>query len=106
MTHSYIETALSYVKKIFVEKNPILIATCNFGPKCQIKDAKKFLRAGTRRHIFFNGEDIRAAIVTCGGLCPGLNAVIRDIVMALYCIYGVKKVYGIQFGYKGFYLSE
>ena len=41
-----------------------------------------------------------ATIVTCGGLCPGLNNVIRELVMMLYA-YGVKKVYGIKGGFKG-----
>ena len=41
--------------------------------------------------------------MTCGGLCPGLNVVIREIVMSLFYNYKVKTVYGIQFGYRGFY---
>ena len=43
------------------------------------------------------------AIVTCGGLCPGLNVVLREIVMSLYYNYEVKEIYGIKWGYKGFY---
>jgi len=43
------------------------------------------------------------AIVTCGGLCPGLNVVIREIVMSLAFNYEVKEIYGIKWGYKGFY---
>lgn len=46
---------------------------------------------------------MKAAIVTCGGLCPGLNVVIREIVMSLSYNYKVKEIYGIQFGYRGFY---
>lgn len=41
-------------------------------------------------------------VVTCGGLCPGLNDVIRGIVMTLYNNYGVTKIWGIPMGYKGF----
>lgn len=44
--------------------------------------------------------------MTCGGLCPGLNVVIREIVMSLYFNYKVKSIYGIQFGYKGFYMHD
>jgi 6-phosphofructokinase 1 len=43
----------------------------------------KFQRAGARKNIYFKGEEVKAAIVTCGGLCPGLNVVIRSIVMSL-----------------------
>jgi 6-phosphofructokinase 1 len=46
---------------------------------------------------------VKAAIVTCGGLCPGLNVVIREIVMTLHFIYEVKEIWGIKWGYKGFY---
>ena len=46
---------------------------------------------------------MKAAIVTCGGLCPGLNVVIREVVMSLFYNYKVKEIYGIQFGYRGFY---
>ncbi len=58
--------------------------------------------AGPREHVFFQPEETSCAIVTCGGLCPGLNDVIRGIVMELTFCYGVKKIYGIPFGYEGF----
>ncbi len=57
--------------------------------------------AGPREHIFFEPERTTAAIVTCGGLCPGLNDVIRGIVMELYYRYGAKKIYGFRYGYEG-----
>lgn len=58
-------------------------------------------RAGPREKIYFKPEEVKAAIVTCGGLCPGLNDVIRHIVITLE-IYGVKKIVGIPYGYRGF----
>ncbi|KAK9011296.1 hypothetical protein V6N11_044148 [Hibiscus sabdariffa] len=58
-------------------------------------------RAGPREKIYFKPEEVKAAIVTCGGLCPGLNDVIRQIVITLE-IYGVKNIVGIPFGYRGF----
>ncbi|KAK9949428.1 hypothetical protein M0R45_004950 [Rubus argutus] len=58
-------------------------------------------RAGPREKIYFKPEGVKAAIVTCGGLCPGLNDVIRQIVITLE-IYGVKKIVGIPYGYRGF----
>lgn len=42
-----------------------------------VENSKSWLAAGPRKHIFFNPKDVKAAIVTCGGLCPGLNVVIR-----------------------------
>lgn len=58
-------------------------------------------RAGPREQIYFNPAKVKAAIVTCGGLCPGLNDVIRAIVMTLWHQYGVRTIYGIRFGYRG-----
>src|ERR1700689_1112594 len=58
--------------------------------------------AGPRRKIFFDPSKTRAAIVTCGGLCPGFNDVIRSLVLELYKSYGVHKVYGFCNGYQGF----
>ena len=46
--------------------------------------------------VYFESEDVYACIVTCGGLCPGLNTVIREIVCGLYHMYGVHKVLGIE----------
>jgi len=60
-----------------------------------------FELAGQRREIYFNPEDTTAAVVTCGGLCPGLNDVIRAIVMESHYQYGIKKILGIRYGYNG-----
>ncbi|MDZ4165213.1 MAG: ATP-dependent 6-phosphofructokinase [Smithellaceae bacterium] len=57
--------------------------------------------AGPRRKIFFDPTITKAAIVTCGGLCPGINDVIRAIVMELYYRYGVKNIIGIRYGFQG-----
>ena len=59
-------------------------------------------RAGPRKNIYFDPSKTTVGIVTCGGLCPGINNVIRSLVMALYYRYGVKRVLGIQYGYQGF----
>ncbi|WOL09407.1 ATP-dependent 6-phosphofructokinase 5, chloroplastic [Canna indica] len=58
-------------------------------------------RAGPRKEIYYEPKEVKAAIVTCGGLCPGLNDVTRQIVFTLEK-YGVKNIVGIQFGYRGF----
>ncbi|VFQ97704.1 unnamed protein product [Cuscuta campestris] len=61
-----------------------------------------FRRAGPRQKVYFSPNEVHACIVTCGGLCPGLNTVIREIVHSLHT-YGVTKVLGIEAGYMGFY---
>ena len=60
-----------------------------------------FEAAGPRRKIFFRPEDTTCAIVTCGGLCPGLNDVIRSIVMQAYYRYKVPRTLGIPYGFEG-----
>ncbi|VAH79370.1 unnamed protein product [Triticum turgidum subsp. durum] len=65
-----------------------------------------FRRAGPRQRVYFEPEDVKACIVTCGGLCPGLNTVIRELVCGLSHMYNVNDVFGIQNGYKGFYSSN
>jgi len=66
-------------------------------------DATQVLqKAGPREKIYFAPGHVRAGIVTCGGLCPGLNDVTRAIVRCLWYRYGIKRIVGIPFGYKGF----
>jgi len=57
--------------------------------------------AGPRRKIYFAPRKTTCAIVTCGGLCPGFNDVIRAIVMQAFYRYGVRRVYGIRYGFEG-----
>jgi 6-phosphofructokinase 1 len=57
--------------------------------------------AGPREKIFFDPSKTKAAIVTCGGLCPGINDVIRTIVMELYHRYGVRNIVGLKYGFQG-----
>jgi 6-phosphofructokinase 1 len=60
-----------------------------------------FEKAGPREKIYFNPAGLKCGIVTCGGLCPGLNDVIRAIVMSLFHHYGVRSVSGFPYGYEG-----
>jgi 6-phosphofructokinase 1 len=66
-----------------------------------IKEPPTFERAGPRRKIFFDPAGLNCGIVTCGGLCPGLNDVVRTITLSLFWQYGVKNVYGFRYGYAG-----
>lgn len=58
-------------------------------------------KAGPREKIYFNPKHVNAGICTCGGLCPGLNDVIRAVVRCLWNRYGVRRIRGIRFGFKG-----
>jgi 6-phosphofructokinase 1 len=64
-------------------------------------DPPAFELAGPRQKIYFDPSTLRCGIVTCGGLCPGLNDVIRSIVFCLHEKYGVAQIYGFRFGYAG-----
>ncbi len=57
--------------------------------------------AGPREKIYFLPRHVHAGILTCGGLCPGLNDVIRTITRSLWRNYGVRRISGIRFGYAG-----
>src|SRR5262252_865344 len=57
--------------------------------------------AGPRERLFFEPSRVRAAIATCGGLCPGINNVVRAIVLELHHHYRVPSVLGFPFGYEG-----
>ncbi|QQR88598.1 MAG: ATP-dependent 6-phosphofructokinase [Myxococcales bacterium] len=57
--------------------------------------------AGPREHIYFEPSKLRVGIVTCGGLCPGINDVIRALVMTLHHGYGVASIHGFKYGYAG-----
>ncbi|GER40293.1 phosphofructokinase 6 [Striga asiatica] len=89
--------AYSAVRQYFVDLDDTIVVH---------KDTPRgthFRRAGPRQRVYFESDDVHACIVTCGGLCPGLNTVIREIVCGLNHMYGVKRVVGINGGYGGFY---
>lgn len=57
--------------------------------------------AGPRRKIYFHPPETTCAVITCGGLCPGLNDVIRSVVLHAHYRYGVKRILGIPYGFEG-----
>jgi 6-phosphofructokinase 1 len=65
------------------------------------KDPPCFEMAGPRKKIYFDPSKLKCGIVTCGGLCPGVNDVIRAIVLSLFYHYGVPTVFGFRYGYEG-----
>ncbi|GAU34893.1 hypothetical protein TSUD_144240 [Trifolium subterraneum] len=93
--------AYSVVKQYFVHVDdtvPQKVVVHKDGPR-----GVHFRRAGPRQKVYFEADEVQAAIVTCGGLCPGLNTVIRELVCSLHHMYGVTRVLGIEGGYRGFY---
>ncbi len=60
-----------------------------------------FEAAGPRERLFFEPGRVTAGIVTCGGLCPGLNDVVRALTLTLWHQYGVRRILGFRFGYLG-----
>ncbi|MBW6500448.1 MAG: ATP-dependent 6-phosphofructokinase [Bacteroidales bacterium] len=60
-----------------------------------------FEKAGPKEYIFFEPAKTKVAIVTCGGLCPGVNNVIRSLVHQLFYRYGISRILGIKYGYEG-----
>ncbi|URE18966.1 6-phosphofructokinase [Musa troglodytarum] len=94
-------TAYSVVKQYFVNLGDTVaqkIVVHKNSPR-----GTHFRRAGPRQKVYFESDEVHACIVTCGGLCPGLNTVIREIVCGLSDMYGVAKILGIEGGYRGFY---
>ncbi|QDU59070.1 ATP-dependent 6-phosphofructokinase [Aeoliella mucimassa] len=65
-----------------------------------------FEKAGARKKVYFDASKSKAAIVTCGGLCPGLNNVVRNLFYQLQTSYGVPTVLGIRYGYQGLNPSQ
>jgi 6-phosphofructokinase 1 len=79
-----------------------LNADVKLGPQQPVKRQQALECAGPREMIYFMPAHVHAGIVSCGGLCPGINDVIRAIVRCLWYRYGVKRISGIRYGYKGF----
>ena len=91
----------------FVEDHERTVLSCDVDELTHASTQLKgklpsFEKAGPRGKIFHDPSWSRAAIVTCGGLCPGLNDVIKSLVQTLYYGYGVQNIFGIRYGYRGF----
>ncbi|MCL2044458.1 MAG: ATP-dependent 6-phosphofructokinase [Treponema sp.] len=76
--------------------------TVKAGAQQPVKRSQILERAGPREMIYFTPAHVHAGIVSCGGLCPGINDVIRAIVRCLWYRYGVTRISGIRYGYRGF----
>ncbi|MFQ5686506.1 MAG: ATP-dependent 6-phosphofructokinase [Candidatus Scalindua sp.] len=78
------------------------IAVTNGKSEAGLDRSNLIEKAGPREKIYFEPAKVNAGVVTCGGLCPGLNDVIRAIVMTLWYRYGIKRISGFRYGYRGF----
>lgn len=87
----------------FIEKGTFIIQEKYFKDVIELRSCFKFLRAGPTKEVIFKPASTKVAIVTCGGLCPGLNVVIKSIVQCLNFEYGAEEIWGIKWGYRGFY---
>ncbi|XP_010541000.1 PREDICTED: ATP-dependent 6-phosphofructokinase 1 isoform X2 [Tarenaya hassleriana] len=96
--------AYSVVKQYFVDEDDTIPHKIVVHP--DTPRGTHFRRAGPRQRVYFEPDDVLACIVTCGGLCPGLNTVTREIVCGLAYMYGVKRILGIDGGYRGFYAKN
>ncbi len=83
--------------KVLYNDDPAQVLSCVQAGRTPVA----FELAGPRERVFFDSRNTKAAIVTCGGLCPGLNDVIRAIVHELYFMYGVRNIRGVRYGYAG-----
>jgi len=87
------------------DENRIIIEVDDRQIAALLKDGQSlpcFELAGPRRQIFFDPSKLKCALVSCGGLCPGLNDIIRSIVLELHYGYGVRNIFGIRYGLQGF----
>ncbi|MDR3144830.1 MAG: ATP-dependent 6-phosphofructokinase [Treponema sp.] len=82
----------------YVRLNPRV----SLGEQQPVERSQVFEAAGPREFIYFMPKHVHAGIVSCGGLCPGINDVIRAVVRCLWYRYGVRRISGIRYGYKGF----
>lgn len=87
----------------FMQDNYFVTADTEYQSYTDITQSIKFMKAGPRVQLFCEPAKVKAIIVTCGGLCPGLNVVIRELVMTLHYNYEVKEIHGVKWGYKGIY---
>jgi len=102
LKHNRKEDSLVY-KFVRDEERIIYETSLEYFLKCRGSNEMpiSFEKAGPREMIFFEPAKTKVAIVTCGGLCPGLNNVIRSLVNELWYRYGIKRILGIKYGFEG-----
>ena len=90
----------------FVNDDDKVVMDVNLNNLIQkVKEGRELISfevAGPREKLYFDPSKLRCGLVTCGGLCPGLNDIIRAIVLELFYGYGVQNIFGIKYGLQGF----
>ena len=94
-------TRVSSPLRLWVDESQRVPATILRTVDAPSEDSLLFELAGAREHLFFNPPETRAGIVTCGGLCPGMNDVVRSLFLEMHHAYGVRDVLGFRWGYQG-----
>jgi 6-phosphofructokinase 1 len=94
--------AKELVKKFVSDEARIIVDVQINHQRINPDNINSFDQAGPREKIYFDPSKLKCVIATCGGLCPGLNDIIRSIVLELHHIYNVKAIYGIKHGLQGF----
>jgi len=100
LAHRLAETAVHYVgqaDRVLLDDRLSKVAEHD----SEIANVPAFELAGPRNRIFFDVERLKCGIVTCGGLCPGINNVLRGLVLELINGYGIHEIYGFRYGYAG-----
>ena len=97
LRHGHFDKFRSEDKRVLLDDTITGAQPIPLDPRVQ----RSFELAGPREKLFFDPPKTTAAIVTCGGLCPGLNDITRGIVMELYSRYGATRIHGIRYGYEG-----
>jgi 6-phosphofructokinase 1 len=100
LTHRLASSAIHYVGK--ADRVPLddrLSQVAEYGD--DLSHVPAFELAGPRDRIFFDTSRLRCGIVTCGGLCPGINNVVRGVVLELVGGYGIAEIFGFRYGYAG-----
>lgn len=95
-----VRSPLSSAHAQFVADDAHVIAASEFRG-AEVGPSPAFEKAGPREHIFFEPSRTRVGIVSCGGLCPGINTVIRSLVLELHHEYRAQEILGFRYGYEG-----
>jgi 6-phosphofructokinase 1 len=87
--------------RVLLDDRASRVAAACDGGLADVSTLPTFELAGPRDRIFFNPANLRVGIVTCGGLCPGINNVVRGLVLELTHAYGVRTILGFRYGFEG-----
>lgn len=105
----FVSDVQSYPSPLVVNKKvsrpvpPDELILPGFPSRSQQTEFIRYVRAGPRKKVYFKSDEVKAAIISCGGLCPGINTVVRELVMSLWYLYGVRHITGIKYGLEGLY---